>query len=342
MHTNTKTNTIAESLKGLSVGEPTAFENLAVFPLLGPALPGSEYLTLEQALAGKRARVTEVSESGSVPELLFVNDGELPVLLLDGEELVGAKQNRILNLTILVAARSQLVIPVSCVERGRWSSRSEEFAAAKRAIYAEARARKMEEVSMAMAVGGSRRANQGAVWSSVADKASRMQVHSHTEAMSEIYDSRRQGLEAYLKAFSARAGQRGAVFCLGGRGAGLELFDRPDICRTLFPALVQSYALDAMEGRLKGGAPQAGDVGQFLLDVSEADFQAFDALGMGQDLRLRSQVVSGAALQADGRIVHLLAYARSPLGGSGQEREEPAVRRARVVSFSRRRSRQGH
>jgi hypothetical protein len=336
------TNTIAESLSGLSVGEPTVFEHLAAYPLLGPASAGSEYLTLEQALAAKSARITEVSESGSVPELLFVNEGETPVLLLDGEELVGAKQNRILNLTILVAAKSELVIPVSCVERGRWSRRSEEFASAKRAMYAEARARKMEEVSMAMAVGGSRRANQGSVWSSVADKASRMNVRSHTEAMSEIYEDRQQKLDDYVRAFCARGGQRGAVFCMGGRVAGLELFDRPDTFRSLFPALVQSYALDAMEGRFQGDAPGSEAIGHLMLDISEADTQRFEAIGMGHDLRFRSTRVSGAALEADGRIVHLLAYARSPLGASGGGGEDATVRRARVVSFSQRRRRQGH
>jgi hypothetical protein len=36
--------------------------------------------------------------------------GERPVLLLDGEELVGAKQNRVLNLSVLVGPHSRTVI----------------------------------------------------------------------------------------------------------------------------------------------------------------------------------------------------------------------------------------
>jgi hypothetical protein len=41
-------------------------------------------------------------------------------LLLDGEQLVGAKQNRIPNMIVLVAAQTEVTIPVSCVEQGRW------------------------------------------------------------------------------------------------------------------------------------------------------------------------------------------------------------------------------
>ena len=70
------------------------------------------------------ARVTKLSEGGSVQQLLFVNEGERPVLLLDGEELVGAKQNRILNLTILAPPKQRIVVPVSRVEAGRRERRN--------------------------------------------------------------------------------------------------------------------------------------------------------------------------------------------------------------------------
>jgi hypothetical protein len=65
-----------------------------------PNLDDPGWLTLEEA--GARARVTEVSEAGSVPFLQVANGADRPLLLLDGEELIAAKQNRILNTTVLV------------------------------------------------------------------------------------------------------------------------------------------------------------------------------------------------------------------------------------------------
>ena len=47
--------------------------------------------------------------------------------LMAGEQLAGGKQNRVLNASIMVAAHSELPLPVSCVERGRWAYRSAHF-----------------------------------------------------------------------------------------------------------------------------------------------------------------------------------------------------------------------
>ena len=114
--------------------------NLTVFPLFSSHVRTADYLTLDEALEQKCSVVTEVSEGGSVPELRFVNSGNRRVFLLDGEQLIGAKQNRILNLSILVAAGKTIIIPVSCVEAGRWRHRTSQFSSAESVHYAEGRA----------------------------------------------------------------------------------------------------------------------------------------------------------------------------------------------------------
>ena len=75
----------------LTLSRPQSAGELTVLPLLRPGTAEPGYLTLGEALARGLTRVTEVSEGGSVPHLLFINDAMRPVLLLDGEELVGAK-----------------------------------------------------------------------------------------------------------------------------------------------------------------------------------------------------------------------------------------------------------
>src|SRR5262245_43265918 len=122
MPTVTDIDPIANMLGNILAAEPLRHGALTVVPLLGPMLAEPDWLTLTEA--GDLVQVTEVDEAGSVPTLKVVNMTDQPLFLIDGEELVGAKQNRILNTTVLVAARAETTIPVSCVEQGRWGYRS--------------------------------------------------------------------------------------------------------------------------------------------------------------------------------------------------------------------------
>ena len=93
---------IGDYLSSIELGGVQQHKNMAVFPLFTTLNHGPEYLTLKEALALGVLAITEISEGGSVPNLKAINKGDLPILLLDGEELAGAKQNRVLNTTILL------------------------------------------------------------------------------------------------------------------------------------------------------------------------------------------------------------------------------------------------
>src|SRR4029079_2541415 len=128
---------ITAALDSIVLGPSVVVQNLTMIPLIAnPAsststsstpstsprsTPGTsstlstdsavgEYVVLDEALSDGVVEITEVSEQGSVPDLKFVNRGARPVLIVDGEELLGAKQNRVVNLSILVAANSELTI----------------------------------------------------------------------------------------------------------------------------------------------------------------------------------------------------------------------------------------
>ena len=92
-------------LSSLTIGSPTTANALSVYPLLRSSAEAPFYDTLSDAVRAGTLHITEVSAAGSVPELRVVNDGKRPVLIIDGEELIGAKQNRIVNLTVLVPSR---------------------------------------------------------------------------------------------------------------------------------------------------------------------------------------------------------------------------------------------
>lgn len=303
----------ADTLAQLKLGTAQTFENLTVFPLLGDQLDAADYLTLDEALERKVATVSEVSEGGIVPELRFDNVGDSPVLLVDGEELVGAKQNRVLNLSILAGAHSSVRIPVSCVERGRWRYMSRHFRSADRNLYASARAAKMAQVSASLRQSGLRCSDQFSVWEDIAAKSDRLNARSTTEAMASIYERHRSRLDAYQSAFQVQEAQVGATFAVNGSIVGLEVFDVSATFRKLLKKLVGSYALDAIDvPETRNDVPSLDEVIAFLDRVKRAALEFFPAVGEGQDVRLNGHSISGAALLAGGRLVHLSAFATVP------------------------------
>jgi hypothetical protein len=163
------------------------------------------------------------STSGSVPELKFENRSNQPILIVDGEALIGAKQNRIVNISILVPAQSITPIPVSCVERGRWSYRRPDFGSADHVLYSKSRAQKAGHVSASLRASGRARADQGAIWSDIARKAERMSAESRSEAMDALFVKAQQDLQNLELRLQPEINEVGAAFALDGRIVGLDI-----------------------------------------------------------------------------------------------------------------------
>jgi hypothetical protein len=237
---------IHEFLAGLKLGRKQSHRNLIVFALLSDYAADLDYLTLDEALSGNLIDVVEKDEDGTVPELKVVNKSDRMVLILDGEELVGAKQNRIVNTTILIAGNSTTVIPVSCVEQGRWSYSSDKFYSEKRLMSANLRLRKADQVKYSLKNIGTFQSDQSAIWDDVSELAFDLDAESPSMAMSEIYRKEAPSLQKYIKHFDLSDSQVGAVFMINGKVAGMDCFGKPETFSKVFKKLVESYALDAI------------------------------------------------------------------------------------------------
>ena len=118
-------------LNNIRIGQPVSHGSLTVFPLYCEDHRPIDYLLADEAMEAGSVTVGEVTERGSVPELIVNNKGDRRALFVEGEQLVGAKQNRILNTTVLVPAKAKITLPVSCVEAGRWKRSSAFFSSSK-------------------------------------------------------------------------------------------------------------------------------------------------------------------------------------------------------------------
>jgi len=286
----------------IQLGEPVLHRGVVIAPLFPRRQPVAEYVTVEEAIP-LGFQVCEVDEAGSVPELEARNPLDANVLLYDGEELLGAKQNRILNVTVLAAAHAETRIPVSCVEEGRWSSRSAAFATSPSHAYPELRRVKAQRLSAAPLARG---AAQGAVWDEVRGKAARLGVQSPTGAQRDIFAAREHVLTDLRKAFPFAPGQAGTLLALGDRLC-LDFVSRPEAFARLYPKLVDGYLLDAVEHLDREPASEERLTG-FLAAADAAPSKRHPSAGLGDDLRLAGAGLLGSGLTLDDELVQLCVF----------------------------------
>src|SRR3954447_15990802 len=267
----------------LTVGEPDVVDALAVFPVFGPD-PQLDYASFAQARAAG-AHGGELEEGASVNDLLVVNPSDRQVLLYEGEEVVGAQQNRTFDVSVLVGAGAKLTVPVSCVEAGRWdgSRHGAGFSPAPQAAYPSLRRMKNAQARV------TNRAVQSAVWDEVEAKRARHDAASATGALDDVYAHRRGSLDEFRRAVSRRDRQCGALVALGGRFDVLDLVSRSDVFASLHGPPVEGYALDALEAPTRP-APSVDAAETWLFSALEARVEERDGVGLGRDLRLDSDV----------------------------------------------------
>lgn len=315
----------------LAVGEPDVAGPLAVFPLFGPTAR-LEYQSFADG-AAQGVSIKELADGASVNDLVVHNPTSLPVLLFEGEEVLGAQQNRTFDVSVLVGAHATLRVPVSCVEAGRWdgSRHSEDFAPAPQAAYPSLRRLKNEAVHASVVRGAEARADQGAVWEEVDHKLDALFAAAPTRAMDDGYQARRGELADLTGACSLKPQQTGMLVAIGGEFTVLDCVSQPRVLGSLYRPLVQGYALDAL-GAPELQPPDLDAAREFVEAVLAAPILERDGVGLGRDVRLDQVDVTGAGVVSTGELIQLSAFA-----GRGVSDHASALRAGSIRRPSRRR-----
>jgi len=318
-----KTDIMGRFIDSVILGEPTTFQNLTVLSVFSEQGRSNGFSLLDEAITTDKFRVTEVSDSGTVPELKVVNGLDTDVLIIDGEELIGAKQNRIVNTTILVGREQEVVIPVSCVEQGRWNYRSKKFSSGKSNLYADLRRKKSKSVHRNLQACASYRSNQSEIWDNISEKALKFSVNSETDAMNDIYEAHEKTINDYEKQFTYAPDQIGFVAFIGGKIVGLDIFGSTSVIPKVYKKLLRGYILDALDhGRLSDKQKEEAakrdkfvpdelqeQANTFLGRIKRIRKEVYKSVGEGDEFRFGNKQVNGFALVNNEKVVHIAAFA---------------------------------
>jgi hypothetical protein len=291
-----------EYISNLELGPVKEFEDMAVIPIF-TEFKGPEYLTLKEALEKDLLIITEVDEAGIVGELKVKNIADIPVLILDGEEIVGAKQNRILNTTILISAGTEITVPVSCTERGRWAYKSRRFRYSDVIADHRVRRNKSYTVQQSLRKRGTYQSDQRRVWEDINQISCEAQVSSRTSALKDVYLNRESDLEEYTKAFPYQEKQKGLLVMINGKIAGLEVLSSSKAYELSHDNLIKSYALEAAlnPDKDENGLEKANT---FLDETRKSEESKHKSLGYGYDHRYTGDSLIGSSLIYNEQVIY--------------------------------------
>jgi hypothetical protein len=326
-------NALATRVRQVKAGQGQALRTLRVVPIRGRSRKRPTLRMLEGD-ALDAVHVTEIDDSGSVAQLRVENTLDTRVFLLDGQELRGAKQNRILNCDVLVPRKSTLTVPVSCVEAGRWAYQSEKFSPGKSASF-RIRSAKSRRVSDSLREHGRHDADQAAVWDEVNADLQQSDATSSTAALSDAYAQRQTEFDELQLNLRMPDDAVGLAVFNGGRFLGLDLFDRHATLAYFWQSLVDSYALSTIRNLdVATDETQTGkefeQVDRLLQEAVAGRWAKYGSPGEGDDFRLDDERLSGSALVWRDRVVLHMQLFGSPAVNRTDANEERDVHRPRL------------
>jgi len=291
------------------VMDPVVYENLLIFPVVASTgQDTSGFVTLDEGLASGDVVVAEsgseilrrtrdgrpipVSGGAQVNQLLLVNRGKRPVLLLAGELVSGGKQDRIIGKDRIIAPGAEpLPLDVFCVEHGRWTGASAEFSESKVIVHPSVRERAafdkaQDQVWAAVRNGTTAQAPAAGTAPTAAARVSRdaldtvVTSEARSESYAKIYKSR--SVTASAESFSQEVARRfrnataglkgeqvvGVVIAYGGEVAWSDIFASSALFESYWPKLLRSYVVEAIARPQYRERATVADAREFLAPIA--------------------------------------------------------------------------
>ncbi len=276
-------------LSKVRVGSPVHYEGLWVFPVTLDGQPHFAPLTMDAARERGVLLFKELDRP-QVNAITVINTGDQPIFLMAGEVIKGARQDRILQQSLLVPPKTTLTNAVFCVEPGRWTG-GLEFESAKSIAAPAVRAAAQGAPS------------QEAVWDAVgkvrAGVDSPYRGSSLLEAQSSAQAAERAaGFMEQLRKTPLPGETRGVLIFYGQLPVAADFFASPELFQALWPKLRDSYLMSVFGGKPSLKSPTLADATLFLRAGLACVATAQDTPGAGRVYEL-SGPMSGSALLFD-------------------------------------------
>ncbi|MCD6363759.1 MAG: hypothetical protein J7M13_07185 [Synergistetes bacterium] len=295
---------ILESLKkDIDFEEPFFLRNLVVYPI---KVPDSLEENLPIALEEGRFSIKEL-DPPRVDTVIFENFSNTPIFLLDGEELLGAYQNRVSNTSVWLEPGRSYRLPVSCVEEGRWRG-GNSFIPGGTMLNPSLRSLLCSGVNRSLQENKGYRSDQRSLWNSIRDALSSLRISSRTSSFHDAYDNLKDEIERYASEAEGLKEKFSGFIIETPALIAIDLFGSSKILSRMLRKLIKSYL---MEGLLTRGSSSVSlkRVRRFISSLTFSRVRSYPSIGCGVELRFGDGVkLLGKVLLLEDKLVHLSLF----------------------------------
>lgn len=278
------------NLKHLSLAERQNYENMTVVPILSDTNTPFDILDLKEGLKMGLVKIEECDNS-NIEQVKLKNNSISPLILLDGEEIAGSLQNRIISQTMIIAPKSEIKIPVNCSEKGRNTYKSE-FHYSNYMANSNTRRKKVYNKN---------KLRQNVVWSSIDDLEKDKNTCSKTNALRDSYEKNKYDIDSYLKHFKMENNQIG-VICIVENKVGLEIFNNHSLYEKYNEMLLRSYIIDSSNKEKINISNK--ELENILDSINDDSFIKKEAVGLGKYYKISNSYGNGHILIYENNMVH--------------------------------------
>lgn len=297
-------------------------ENISVLQISFFPKNTFDYIPGSSAIKKELIEVTEINQSGSVNNILIKNNSEFYVFFSDGDILVGSKQNRVLNTSILIAPNVTIKIPVSCVEKGRWNFKSKKFDDEELFAPTKLRNAKTLHVHRNLEIKRGFYADQCLIWKEIDSIFLNEKIKSPSDDLGEIIKNKKDAFRPIINSFKIIDDANGAAFFLNDSFMNLDIYNRTDIYKEYFDKLCNSLAFEynhKPKNEKIITEKSAKSKIKKMLDAPEIiESSKFNSVGVGEEERFKGKNFIGFNLIYNEHLIH-----KSIQGVNGKTESKP-------------------
>ncbi len=298
-----------ELLNSIEVGNPIYSNNLTVIPIYkNNKSKESNFIFIDEALRKNYLIITEL-DGGNVPQVKITNKSDKTIFFMGGEIITGSKQDRIIARDVIIGPkRKSLIVPVFCVEQGRWNYNSNTFYSKENLGTSKLRAEAQK----------SKGESQSNIWNEISKYVKKNKVESNSQAYQDIYEDKKVkekiiSIEKDLKKVeNLKEGTIGAIVAIGDKVISLDIFAYPYMFKKFWPKILKSSAFSSLNDETKKNISLNNAI-KFIHNLKLTDSIKIDAIDLGKEYSMMSKDINANFIIFNNNVIHIAAFPEDKL-----------------------------